>query len=164
MTLAYRGEERRELAPIPPHLEERLAKALAPGERVLWRGRPGTWSAIAHEGRGLIGPVLLLVATFLLMVLAIVSNGGVFFVFFAGPGLATIMLFSRRLGRTVYAVTPRRALVIVDDAVTSLGPAALGDLRREGGDLVLARRPAAGFWGIADAAAVERIIRDEMTG
>ena len=101
---------------LPPSLRRRLEKELEPGERVMWITRPGTSSLWGGPS-----PCLKLsVAMFLFTGLTIpggLSHGWGRWVVVGSAGLAAALLFaflcSLGPGRPIYAVTDRRAILLI---------------------------------------------------
>lgn len=110
---------------LPPDLARVLTISLEPGESVLWASQPRPWSYLGTGPVGtfyafgiVVGVILLFAAAVLAAVAQVAPHGLVMaaelfgVVGSAALGSSTALLW-RRLRRTVYAVTDRRAMILI---------------------------------------------------
>lgn len=108
-----------------------LQPFLLPGERLLWAGRPdpGVWFT---PGDLALIPLSILWCGFAVFweSLAVTGNGGAFFIIWGVPFIAAGLYFvvgrffykRYRKGRTIYGITPGRAIVLTGGRCTADSP------------------------------------------
>lgn len=173
--------------------EETAMRQIEPGERLLWSGSPAPRAAaIAALPGTVVGVPFTGFAVFWVWSAFQITSGssgpGVFLPLFAAPfilvglGLLASPLWGVLRARgTVYAVTERRALVIIEGpmgGIWSYGPGEVRDLMRHeradgSGSVFFAwrtstnsrgfeRHTRVGFIGVPDVRRVERLIREQI--
>lgn len=185
---------------IDEHLarDERIESELAEDEQLVWTGKPDPNIAARYERNGpLIGAGLILFDLLVMGGVIATASSPTVLVFVALILLSSLPFAWREIskpsraraeaGRTVYAITDRRCIVIRPlpnggHAVDSFGPQALGGLRTwkvyPGGDVLFsdsarvrhmgaasssqARSDPVGFLAVSEPLAVERLIRETL--